>query len=114
MTQTLKRYAAAAALLATIPAAHARSCSEAIASVQSQVDSAIEADAVSGGWKPESVYAQRGYQPTPETLAASEGRRGRRFEDALDRLERARSADRAMDVAKCYQEVERARATLGE
>ena len=112
MTQNLKYYAATAALLATIPAAHARSCPETIASVQSQVDSAIEADAVSGGWKPKSLDAQRGYQPTPGTLAASEGRSG--LEEALDRLERARSADRAMNVAKCYQEVDRARAAIGE
>ena len=114
MTQTLKCYATAAALLVAIPAAHASPCSQTIANVQSQVDSAIETDAVSGGWKPETLYALRGYQPTPGTLAASEGRSGRRFEDALDRLERARSADRAMNVAKCYQEVDRARAALGE
>jgi hypothetical protein len=79
-----------------------------------KVDSAIEIDAVSGGWKPEILYALRVYQPTPGTLAASEGRGGRRFEDALDRLERARYADRAMDVARCYQEIDRARTALGE
>ena len=41
-----------------------------------------------------------------------QGRSG--LEEALDRLERARSADRAMNVAKCYQEVDRARAAIGE
>ena len=76
MTQTLKCYAAAAAFLVTIPAAHAGSCSQTMASVQSQVDSAVSTDAVSG------------------TLAASEGGSGRRFEDALDKLEHTISRSR--------------------
>ena len=94
MTQTLKCYAAAAAFLVTIPAAHAGSCSQTMASVQSQVNSAVSTDAVSGGWNPESPYALQGHQPTPGTLAASEGRSGRRFEDALDKLEHTISRSR--------------------
>lgn len=114
MTQTWKCYAVAAALLVTIPAAHASPCSQAITSVQSQVSSAVETDAISSGWKPESLYALRGYQPTPGTLAASEGYSGRRLEEALNSLERARAADHAMDLVGCNQEVDRARAELGQ
>ena len=114
MTRTLKSCAAAAAFLATISAAGASPCSRTIASVQSQIDAAIENDAGLGGWEPESLRALRSYQPTPRSLAATEGRAGRRFEDALVALRRARSADRATNATRCLQEVRRARAALAE
>jgi hypothetical protein len=114
MTKTLKSCAAAAALMATISAAGASPCSRAIAGVQRQIDSAIENDAGLDGWKPESLGALRSYQPSPRSLAATEGPAGRRFEGALVALGRARSADRAMNAAGCRQEVRRARAALAE
>jgi alkylhydroperoxidase family enzyme len=112
MTKTLKNYAAAAASLLAASGAHAGPCTQTIASVQAQVDAAIENRAGSDGWKPESLHALRNYQPTPRSLAASEGSSGRLFEYVLDALDRARAADRAADSATCHQELANARAAL--
>jgi hypothetical protein len=112
MTKALRNYAAAAALLLAASAAHAGPCTQTIASVQAQVNAAIENRAGSDGWKPQSLRALRSYQPTPRSLAASEGSRGRVFEHVLDALDRARAADRAADSATCRQELANARAAL--
>jgi len=112
MTKTLRDYATVAALLVTASAAHAGPCTQTIAGVQAQVDAAIESRAGSDGWKPESLHALRSYQPTPRSLAASEGNYGQLFEYALDALERARIADRAADSVTCHQELANARAAL--
>ncbi len=112
MTKTLKFGAAIAALLATASTAHAGPCAETIASVQAQVDAAIENRAGSDGWRPESLNALRSYQPTPRSLAASEGGDGKRFEYVLDALDRARAADRIAESASGHQEISNARAAL--
>jgi alkylhydroperoxidase family enzyme len=112
MTNTLKYYSAIAALLLAASPAHAGPCSQTIASVQAQVDAAIENRAGSDGWKRESLNALRGYQPTPRSLAAAEGGNGQLFEYALDSLSRARAADGAGDSAACHQELANARAVL--
>jgi hypothetical protein len=77
-----------------------------------QVDAAIENRAGSDGWKPESLNALRGYQPTPRSLAAAEGDNGQALEFALASLGRARAADRAGDSATCHHELVNARAAL--
>jgi alkylhydroperoxidase family enzyme len=87
-------------------------CTNTIASVQAQVDAAIDNNAGSGGWKPESLNALRGYQPTPHSLAAAEGRDGAILEYALHALDRTRAADRAADSATCHRELANARAAL--
>ena len=112
MTNTAKCYAMIAALLLAASQAHAGPCARMIASVQAQVDAAIEKRADSDGWKPESLNALRGYQPTPRSLAATEGGNDQLFEYALDSLDRARAADRAGDSAACHQELANARVLL--
>ena len=112
MNTTLKRYAAIAVLLLAASPAHAGPCTKTIAKLQAQVDAAIENRAGSDRWKPESLNALRSYQPTPRSLAASEGRDGAVFEYALDALKRARAADRAADSATCHREIANARAAL--
>jgi hypothetical protein len=112
MRTTFKCCATMVAVLLTASAAHAGPCTQTIANVQAQVDAAIENRAGSDGWKPESLHALRSYQPTPRSLAASEGSSGRLFEYVLDALDRARAADRAADSAKCHQELANARAAL--
>ena len=112
MSKALKRCAAVAALLLASSPAYAGPCAQAISSVQAQVDAAIEHNAGSDGWRPESLNALRGYQPTPHSLAASEGNSGGSFTYALDALERARAADRAADSAACHQELASAKAAL--
>jgi hypothetical protein len=115
MTKTIKTpqyYAAIAALLMVASPTHAGPCARTIASVQAQVDATIEKRADSGGWKPESLDALRGYQPTPRSLAAAEGSDEQRFKYALDSLDRARAADRDGDSAACHRELANARAAL--
>jgi hypothetical protein len=109
---TMKYYPAIAALLLAASPAHAGPCSHTVASVQAQVDAAIENRAGSNGWEPESLNALRGYQPTPHALAAAEGSNGQAFEFALASLDRARAADRAGDSATCHQELANARTAL--
>ena len=112
MTHAVKRYASIVALLLATSPAYAGPCAQAIAGVQAEVDAAIENHAGSDGWKPESLKALRSHQPTPRSLAASEGSDGELFAYALDALDRARAADRAADSATCHQELANARTAL--
>ncbi len=112
MTKIVMRNAALVTLLLATSPAYAGPCARAIASVQTQVDIAIENSAGSDGWRPESLNALRGYQPTPRSLAASEGSDGQLFMYALDALDRARAADRAADSATCDRELADAKAAL--
>ena len=112
MKKTAKYCSAIAALLLAASPVHAGPCAHMIASVQARVDAAIENRVGSDGWKPESVSALRGYQPTPRSLAAAEGGNGQRFEYALNSLDRARAADRAGDSAACHRSLANARAAL--
>jgi len=109
MTTTTRYYAVIAILLLAVSPSHAGSCAQAIATVQSDVDAAIENRAGSHGWRPEGLDALRGYQPTPGSLAATEGTVGEQFQVALDSLDRARAADRSGYTEVCRREVENAR-----
>ena len=111
MMKIAKCCLAAAAVVLAAPA-HARPCAETIATIQAEVDAAIEKRADPNGWKPESLSALRGYQPTPRSLAMAEGGNDLLFEYALDSLDRARAADRAGDPAACHQELANARMML--
>lgn len=112
MTKTVQCHVAVTALLLAVAPAYAGPCSETIASIQAEVDAAIENRAGADGWKAESPNALRSHQPTPRSLAASEGREGARFEYALDALDRARAADRLGDSATCHQQLVNARSVL--
>jgi hypothetical protein len=112
MTKTATYHSAIAALLLATSPAHAGPCAQTIASVQAQLDAAIENRVGADGWKPESLNALRGYQPTPSSLAAAEGGNGRLFAYALDALDRARAADSTGDSTKCDQELDKARVAL--
>lgn len=114
MTKTIRYYAALATLLLAALPAHAGSCARAIASTQAQVDAAIEKRAGSDGWKPESLNALRGYQPTPRSLAAAETVSWEQFKMALDALDRARAADRSGYTDACRREVANTRSVLGQ
>ena len=112
MIKTIASTAAVAALLLVASPANAGPCAKTIAAVQAQVDAAIETRAGADGWKAQSLNATRSYQPTPRSLAATEGSDGRLFEYVLDTLDRARAADRAADSATCQRELTNARAAL--
>ena len=103
---------AAVFLLFAVTPALAGPCTSSIDELQRRVDAAIENQAASGGWKPESLSATRSRQPTPSSIAASEGAAGKKFKHVLALLNRARSADRAGNLARCNAELDKARSTL--
>ena len=100
--------------LLTIAPSHAGPCQDAIDRVQARVDAVIAKRAGQGPWRPESIDALRGYQPTPRSIAAAEGAgNGSRVQRALNALDRARAADGSGNVALCNAELNRAMRTLG-
>ena len=103
---------AAAFLLFAAAPVLAGPCTASIDELQRRVDAAIENQAASGGWKPESLSATRSRQPTPSSIAASEGAAGKKFKHVLALLNRARSADRAGHLNRCNAELNKARSTL--
>lgn len=112
MTSTAKLPIALLILLGAASPAFAGTCAEEIAHTQVQLDRAIEKDAGSHGWKPESLNALRSHQPTPRSLAEAESGDGVDFTAALDSLDRARAADHIGDTRACSRELARARAIL--
>jgi hypothetical protein len=98
-------------LLAAVPTL-AGPCTGSIDELQRRVDAAIENQAASGGWRPESLSATRSRQPTPSSIAASEGAAGKKFKHLLALLNRARSADRAGNLNRCNAELDKARSVL--
>jgi hypothetical protein len=112
MGTTVRLNFAVLAWLCAVSPIHAASCAPSIATLQAKVDAAIERNAGKDGWKPESLDATRSYQPTPFSLAATEGSRGRDFKVALDSLDRARAADRTGDIAVCQQALASVKAIL--
>jgi hypothetical protein len=103
---------AAAVFLFAVAPVVAGPCKSSIDELQRRVDAAIENQAANGGWKPESLSATRSRQPTPSSIAASEGAAGKTFRHVLAVLNRARSADRAGNVARCNAELDKARSAL--
>lgn len=101
----------AASPVAASPA-YAGPCASSIARLQLKVDAAIEQRAYSGPWKPESIDALRGHQPTPRSIATAEAGNSFNLDRALDLLDRARAADRSGDVATCSQALANVRAEL--
>jgi hypothetical protein len=112
MTMTVKCSVAILALLCAMSSSYAGPCANSIARVQAQVDGVIEKRAGADGWKPESLAATRNYQPTPRSLAATEGYNGQDLEIALDSLDRARAADIVGNTAVCRRELAYARTIL--
>jgi len=112
MTRTLECSAALTILLFAASPGYAGPCAASIAKAQAKVDAAIERSANSNGWRPESLDALRGDQPTPRSLAETEGHKGFGFEVALDSLDRAREADHAGDTVVCRRQLTRVMAIL--
>jgi hypothetical protein len=112
MITTLKYNVAILALLCATSPTHAGPCAASIARVQAQADAIIEKRAGADRWRPESLAATRNYQPTPRSLAATEGYRGQDLEVALDSLDRARAADKVGDTVVCQQALASAKAIL--
>ena len=105
MTNTAKFFAVVAALLFAASPAEAAPCAREIARAQAHLDAAIEESVAVDGWKPESLDATRGRQPTPRSLAQAAGGNGFDLQIALDTLDRARAADRSGNIVTCRQVV---------
>jgi hypothetical protein len=112
MTRPVKFSVAIFALLCVASPTYADSCAPSIARVQGQLDAVIEKRAGGDGWKREGVNATLGRQPTPFSLAATEGEGGTNLQIALESLDRARAADRVGDVSVCRRELASARSIL--
>jgi hypothetical protein len=87
-------------------------CKGAIDEMQARVDAKIDNKAGAGPWKPESLDAKRSHQPTPGSIAATEGAAGRRYRHVLTLLKHARAADRAGNLDRCNAELGKARTAL--
>ena len=105
---------AAASVMLTAPAL-AGPCSRAINRAQIQVDAKIAATAKAGKVAPESRAARLHHQPTPDSIAAAEGRldEGTGGEAALAALARAREADRNNDGPACARALAEVRREIG-
>jgi hypothetical protein len=112
MTTTLKCSVACFALLCAASPTYASSCAASVERVQAKLDAAIEKRAGSDGWKRESLSATRNHQPTPRSIAATEGYHGQDLEVALASLARARAADGVGNIAVCREELAAARSIL--
>lgn len=112
MRNLVKCLACASPLLFAGFSASAGPCSRSIAKAQARVDAAIEANAGADGWKPESLLALRGHQPTPGSLARTEGTNGTELQAALDALNRARLADESGNSRVCHRQLASVRKIL--
>jgi hypothetical protein len=100
--------------LLTIAPGYAAPCQDSIDRIQARLDAIIAKRAGQGAWKPESIDALRGYQPTPRSIAAAEGAsNGSRVQRALNALDRARAANASGNVALCNAEVNRVARAAG-
>jgi hypothetical protein len=99
-------------LLFVASPAFAGPCESSINELQARVDAAIERQAVADPAKPESLRALRNYQPTPQSLAETEGAAGESFQTVLALLKQARSADGAGDLDRCNALLDQARRAL--
>jgi hypothetical protein len=105
----------AAPLMFLASACFAGPCTDEIDRMQVKVDARIEAIAKGGRLGKESVAAQLDRQPMPESIAAAEAKlgEGRRAEEAVAALSRAREADRAGDKSACEQALADAERAIG-
>ena len=105
----------AAALFLPILPSHAGPCSSEVDRMQVKVDARIEAIAGAGPSAKESTAALLNRQPTPGSIAAAEEKlgEGRRMEEAVAALARAREADRTGDKSACERALADAQRAIG-
>ncbi len=97
----------AAALAASLSAAHAGPCAKQIDQMQARIDARLAALAASGAAERESVAATTDRQPTPGSIAVAEERVGELSAETIasvgHAMESARAADSAGDTRSCEQ-----------
>ena len=100
----------AGAFITSTIASHAGPCSQEIDSVQARVDARLAATVGAGSSAPESPGAKLHRQPTPDSVAAAQGRAREMVTAAMAR---AREADQAGDMAACRQALAEVQAAIG-
>jgi hypothetical protein len=112
--QRLPVLSAAALALFAMPSL-AGPCLHEIDRMQAQVDARIGTAAGAGPSAPQSRDAGLHHQPTPQSLAAAEGKlgEGSQMEAAVAALARAREADRADDKNACERALAEAQRAIG-
>lgn len=111
MRKLAKLYTVIVVALGASSLAYADPCQQSAAHLQHEVDGVIEEWVSSGPWRPESVDALRGRQPTPQSIAAAAAN-ANDFEGVLDALDRARAAGSVGNAVACNQELANVRAEL--
>jgi hypothetical protein len=116
---TMRRLLAATAIIVAIPgASYAGPCSKEIDREQAKIDAQLAAAAAAGPTAPESLAATAHRQPTPDSIAAAEGKLGELSPDqataVFAAMGRARDADSAGDQTACEQALSEVQHILGE
>lgn len=102
----------AVALCASLPVAHAASCSNDIDRMQARIDARVEAIAAAGPFVPAGVSAGIGVQPTPFGMATVEERMGEVSHNKVDAVRDAMARARAASAAGNYKTCEKALAEV--
>jgi hypothetical protein len=99
-------------------ASYADTCSQEIDRTQATIDARLEARAAAGSSAAESTAATLHHQPTPNSIAAAEGRLGDlppdRAAAVFAAMGRAREADHTGDLNACEQALSEVHQILGE
>src|SRR5580693_8133277 len=108
----------AAALAASAGSVHAGPCTPQIALMQARFDARLQAAARKGPTVRETNAATDHRQPTPDSIAAAEGRIGEISPGAVKMIEtgmaRAREADAANDRTVCEQALAEVQRAIGQ
>ncbi len=100
------------ALFASLPPAHAGSCSNDIDRMQARIDAKVEAIAAAGPFVPAGVSAGFGVQPTPFGMATVEERMGEVPHNKVDAVREAMARAHAASAAGNYKACEKALADV--
>jgi hypothetical protein len=101
-----------AALCASLAAAHAASCSNAIDRMQARIDAKVEAIAAAGPFVPAGISAGMGVEPTLFGMATVEERMGEVPRNRVDAVRDAMARALAASSAGKYKACEKALADV--
>jgi len=115
---TIRRLLTAAVFAGSMSTSYADPCSKEIDRVQAKIDAQLEAAAAAGSSGAESTGATLHHQPTPESIAAAEGRLGELSPDqataVFAAMRRARDANKAGNQNACEQALNEVNHILGQ
>ena len=105
-------------VIASISAAAAGSCNNAIDAMQARIDAKVQAIAAAGPFLPEGVFAGMSNQPTPRSIAAAEVKAHelspRNFDAVRQSMAQARAADAAGNAPACRKALAEVQRVVGK